>query len=243
MNDDSNKVFDVSKPSRVSPSNTSRPLIVGHRPTMADPMMRPGKPAYRPEEHQASVPSTSTKHPAPSSLISAVSHGLAAPPAVDEHHAPIDEHHSKVISVSESIRSEIAASESHLPATPEATNLPASTEIAVPQPAIVSTSSPTLDEPASNFINTATTPGGNSVSPEPGVKAPTPTPQAITPEVHHQSLPMGHSPVTSAGRLKHLILWLFVGVFLVGFAGYIAVDAGFINTSLKLPFHIFNRQS
>jgi hypothetical protein len=35
-----NRVFDVSKPSKVSPSATSRPVIVGHHPMMADPMMK-----------------------------------------------------------------------------------------------------------------------------------------------------------------------------------------------------------
>lgn len=36
---DENRVFDVSKPSKVSPSPTSRPVIVGHHP-MNDPMVR-----------------------------------------------------------------------------------------------------------------------------------------------------------------------------------------------------------
>lgn len=37
---DDDKVFDVSKPHKVSPSATSRPIIVGHHPMMADPMVR-----------------------------------------------------------------------------------------------------------------------------------------------------------------------------------------------------------
>jgi len=35
------KSFDINVPSRVNPSATSRPVIVGHRPIMTDPMMRP----------------------------------------------------------------------------------------------------------------------------------------------------------------------------------------------------------
>lgn len=38
MNEDS-KVFDVSKPDRVRPDTTSRPVIVGHRPMVQDPMV------------------------------------------------------------------------------------------------------------------------------------------------------------------------------------------------------------
>jgi hypothetical protein len=35
-----NRVFDVSKPNQVNPSATSRPIIVGHRPMMNDPMVK-----------------------------------------------------------------------------------------------------------------------------------------------------------------------------------------------------------
>ncbi len=34
------KQFDVSRPQQVGPSASSRPIIVGHRPTMSDPMLR-----------------------------------------------------------------------------------------------------------------------------------------------------------------------------------------------------------
>lgn len=37
---DEDRVFDVSRPGKSSPSATSKPIIVGHRPTMADPMVR-----------------------------------------------------------------------------------------------------------------------------------------------------------------------------------------------------------
>ena len=35
-----NRVFDVTKPSHVNPSATSKPVIVGHQPTMSDPMVK-----------------------------------------------------------------------------------------------------------------------------------------------------------------------------------------------------------
>ena len=34
-----NRVFDVAKPGHSSPSATSKPVIVGHQPTMSDPMV------------------------------------------------------------------------------------------------------------------------------------------------------------------------------------------------------------
>jgi hypothetical protein len=37
---DESRVFDVSKPSKVSPPATSKPVIVGHHPEMSDPMVK-----------------------------------------------------------------------------------------------------------------------------------------------------------------------------------------------------------
>jgi hypothetical protein len=37
--DENPKVFDVSKPHKITPSSSSRPIIVGHHPIMADPMV------------------------------------------------------------------------------------------------------------------------------------------------------------------------------------------------------------
>lgn len=41
---DENRVFDVTRPKDVSPSATSRPVIVGHQPRVSDPMVREEKP-------------------------------------------------------------------------------------------------------------------------------------------------------------------------------------------------------
>jgi hypothetical protein len=41
---DENRVFDVTKPKHVSPSATSKPVIVGHQPTVSDPMVRESEP-------------------------------------------------------------------------------------------------------------------------------------------------------------------------------------------------------
>jgi hypothetical protein len=52
------KSFDINAPSRFNPSANSRPVIVGHRPIMADPMMRPATPstpAAAPPTHVAKV--------------------------------------------------------------------------------------------------------------------------------------------------------------------------------------------
>lgn len=69
-------VFDVNKPDKVQPQPTSRPVIVGHHPTMPDPML-----AKRPLHHQPRPPAPS---PPPPPLID----GILRPP---EAHQPVDD--------------------------------------------------------------------------------------------------------------------------------------------------------
>jgi hypothetical protein len=238
MNDDFSKVFDVSKPSRTNPDSTSRPIIVGHRPSMPDPMMRP-------VPTRQSVPPATVPAPAgtPPVTVPPIIHGMAGIPSTGGQEAVFVEHHEpKVISVSDDVRSEIDASKPHLPPISESAPPATNTAPGPTGPAIVSTSPPRVDTPATGFISTATVSGGNIVSPVAGTATPAAAPQVVVPEVHHQSLPMGHAPSSGASRLKNLILWLFIIVFLAAFVGYLAVDAGFVSTSLKLPFHIFDRQ-
>ena len=50
------KVMDVAKPGRSAPTSTSKPIIVGHKPMMHDPMM--SKPAALPVLQADSIPVT-----------------------------------------------------------------------------------------------------------------------------------------------------------------------------------------
>ena len=236
MNDDFSKVFDVSKPSHTAPGSTSRPIIVGHRPTMPDPMMRP--PNAVPATKAAVEPAASQPQ---SAIVPPPKHPMTGPPPPKDQPVAINMHHeTKIVSVSDNIRSEIAAAEPHLPSLPEA-------EVSAPNPEaqnnIVSTSPQTVDMPPASFISTSTVPGGNIVPPPPATVSAAPAPAPVAPEVHHQSLPMGQEPAAGARRVRHFALWLFIVLFLAAFAGYLAIDAGFINTSVKLPFHIFDRQA
>lgn len=54
--DEFNKVFDVTKPDKVSPSASSKPVIVGHRPAINDPMVRDDSAASMPHENRSSIP-------------------------------------------------------------------------------------------------------------------------------------------------------------------------------------------
>lgn len=92
MPDNDDRVFDVSKPPRGTPSPTSRPIIVGHQPAMNDPMVRdandlpamPSEPkpipvqAHEDNVPQPAVPPLAAEHP--ESVMAA-----AEPPASTEY--------------------------------------------------------------------------------------------------------------------------------------------------------------
>ena len=59
MPEDNDRVFDISKPHKVSPSANSRPVIVGHHPIMNDPMVTEN----RPDEPEHSAGSTMSHKP------------------------------------------------------------------------------------------------------------------------------------------------------------------------------------
>lgn len=52
---DEPKVFDVKR-SKIVPPHTSKPVIVGHHPTMPDPMIQTPQPAAEPQPQTAAAP-------------------------------------------------------------------------------------------------------------------------------------------------------------------------------------------
>lgn len=199
---DYTKVFDVSRPSRISPDPTSRPVIVGHHPMMADPMV-----------NKAPI------HASPDI-------GLDATP-----------HHAKVIQVTNEARQHIAQAQ---PPSPEELAAQAAAEEIKIAPL------PLSSAPAQSAAQPMmpTPPAPQSIPALP-VQQPSPAPPTPAPEpdlTHIQHVPVSHMPVGSSGRLRSASLWLIVATFLVIFGLYLAVDAGFITTSINLPFHVFSRQ-
>lgn len=73
--------FDIKQPGRVQPQPTSRPVIVGHHPSMPDPML-----ARRPLQHQPRPPAPrpaaapQPQVPPPPPLVD----GILRPPELDE---------------------------------------------------------------------------------------------------------------------------------------------------------------
>ena len=240
--DDTPKVFDVSRPSRSNPDNTSRPIIVGHRPEMVDPMVhRPSRPTANAEiSAPPAVSSTAPTH-----------HGMLTTPNENSlDTASIPEHHqAKVISVSEDMKNHLTATDPTPtqpqpetpppaePSAPEPSPAPAPEEVSATIAPTEPTASPEASSPDMPASSTS------SIAPQANDAVTSSPQQPATAEVHHQSLPLGHAPITSTKRLKHMVLWLFVIVFLAVFLGYLAIDSGFISSSINLPFHIFGGQA
>jgi hypothetical protein len=202
---DYTKVFDVSRPSSTAPDPTSKPVIVGHHPMMADPMVR-------------------AAHVHPNADV-----GIETTP-----------HHSKVIQVTDEARQHIAQAQ---PPSSEELAAAAAAEAKtadIPLPPPMSSQSTSLAAPAPLAPATVQpqTPLPVQQTSVPPAPAPTPEPDLS----HIQHVPVSHMPVGSPGRLRSVALWLIVAVFLIIFGLYLAIDAGFINAGVSLPFHIFSRQ-
>jgi hypothetical protein len=90
MPENEERVFDVTKPQNVAPSSVSRPIIAGHRPVMADPMIRP---AERPQsanqaQSEGLTPPLQNDPPPPIGDISAIN--SEKPPTSPDTGIPIE---------------------------------------------------------------------------------------------------------------------------------------------------------
>jgi hypothetical protein len=89
---DEDRVFDVTKPKNVSPSASSRPIIVGHQPRVSDPMVKDqSAPATRIMVSSGTVDDKPPAAPDPVSNTSAPA--IIEPPVHDEPPAPAIPHY------------------------------------------------------------------------------------------------------------------------------------------------------
>jgi hypothetical protein len=232
--DEDTKVFDVARPSKAQPDSTSRPVIVGHRPQMSDPMVK--------EESKLPMPSASGT-PIRVAMADEEPHDVLAHPAEPtspsiEPETPKDfashyeeakehEHHE------EASHPEHQGYEqpSHEPAMPNA-----------PMPEQKEEISEENTE-ASNFTSL------NSLIPEAGED----------PESHEESAGDMHHPhhdsdwneapplpvTKGAGpkrRWPKVLGALLLLALIAAVTGFIAIDDGLVQSNVKLPFHIFNKQ-
>lgn len=221
MKHEPKKHFDVSKPRRHTPDPTSKPVIVGHHPTMPDPMIREeaakapkpisvvSKDADEPEPLTISQPDKPTIEPPKAPDLSDLSAPKDfSPPtiaATEPHPGPEPPVHSPI--------SHTAPGAVFTPSAAPAPHDGSSTTVpAMPQPL------PTPPAP---------------VQPLTAATAPAPPPTLAEPPAGEElHIPAGHSVVHHKPRI-----WVWVimaAIIVVWFYG--AVDA---LTDVKLPFEFF----
>lgn len=235
--DEDDKVFDVAKPSRAYPDASGRPVIVGHRPQAADPMVTEHKSA---DVQAPSAPPTPIRvamdDEDPEETIHPVHHDIPSdkekpselpdtfePEHTEEEHKPEEDH-------TPASEESLPPAPPEMPATFEPANMEESSEKEKSSehgPHFSSLSS--LIEPDNKDSD-------SKKSPEPAKAVP---PEGQSTDVPPLSIPKGAGP---RRRLPKLIGWLVLLLVIIFIAGYLAIDAGLVKSDIKLPFHIFNKQ-
>lgn len=210
------KVFDVG---HAKPASTSKPVIVGHRPVMPDPMMRPAAPRPTAVSSAGPQPPVGIKQPSqptPTGPVNPHSHTAKSIP-VSQAQA------QAILKATRPFDPQLATNPTALPPT-----VPAG-----PSPAAAATmpSQPVSTEPALAVALQA----------ELAQPPAEPVPQVINNPTGVHSLPVSHRPASS--NLKFSLIWIISIGLVILIAAYLFIDAGIIKSSIKLPFHIFNGQT
>lgn len=213
------KFFDVARPSQMNPSSTSRPVIVGHRPMMVDPMVRGG--ATSPSQPSNPLPAPNPAPPVHVAKVIDVS---------DEVKKELDLNMGSVAPASSTLAPAFASGLGEVKPQEEPSTTIAPDSVPAPQQQTQPNTQPEKNPEYSTNL---------AAPPQPVAPLPKTEPDLS----HLPHMPVSHMPATSSGKIKSFLLWSFVFVFLLGFGGYLAIDAGLVNSNIDLPFHIFNGQS
>jgi hypothetical protein len=214
-----NKVFDVAKPGRSAPAPTSRPIIVGQRSTGVDTMMKDSPPQPSP------APALSSTTPIHVSMADEEPVNVMARPsqpdipAINSGPGPVSE---------------------MPPHSPVGATIPPHELDETPQ-------SPDENAPGSNFTPLTTLIPNYDSKEDTGSYG-----------AHHvDNLPQNHDgdpgwreapplPVSKGAgpkrRWPKVFMWLLILMLIAGVGAYLAIDDGLVQSDVKLPFHIFNKQ-
>jgi hypothetical protein len=233
------KIFDVSKPSKVAPSPNSRPIIVGHHPIMADPMFRENsmdkgstKPNHTPihvsTDDEDSPNEETLAHPsepeAPSIGKEDIESALSAlvPKKAEEPKEEHEEHEHGHKQMDEQVinpshkEPEEEEHDEHREA--EEHDSDSSALGFTPLHSLIPNDE---DDEKPKDDGSSYMDGGDWQD---------------TPPLH---IPQGAGP---RRRLPKVLGWIVALVLLVIVAGYLAIDLGLVKSDANLPFHIFNKQ-
>ena len=170
-------------------------------------------------------------------MVRGAPNSVSSPAAINnsQEFNPPAGHTAKVVQISDEMKNELAAPTPEPPAA------------AIPNPApLVNPSA--IGEVPPNIAAQIETPKELPVAQNESTPAHTAPIAAQTlvpaPDLSHlPHIPVSHSSSNGPGKFKHMLLWLAVIAVLGSFAAFLVIDAGLAGSSIKLPFHIFSRQS
>lgn len=221
-------VFDVSRPGRATVSSTSKPVIVGHKPQVRDPL---------------TTGRTNDERP----LLSTRQKVDIRPTHEDE---PKEQETSGATPELAAIAAELAAQPEQQSPTPVPATVQLEPEGAVPEvhEDPKPPTAPVAEEAPARKVVEETGPSSAAIpasTPEPVMATPVPLSPELKREleaaVHDDAMaaPASHDVIVSGGHramsVWKVLMWLVTVVVLVVVIGDVLLDAGTITTSVSIP--------
>ena len=144
-------------------------------------------------------------------------------------------HTAKVVQISDAMKSELAS------AVPQSVPVAQTTPAPLTNPAAIGEVPPNIAAQISTPKELPIAPNESTPLHSASIAAQTLVPAQDLSHLPH--IPVSDNSVRGPGKLKHMLLWLVVVVVLGSFAAFLVIDAGLVGSNVKLPFHIFSRQT
>ena len=229
--DKNKKVMDVSKPSETKAGATSKPVIIGHKPLIGDPMVREDVPVSElsPTDHKEVAEQSTEK-----------TESETSPKKIT-----IEEHAEEAEAPEEEAKQEAQPKESGmLPDKEEEQAADSAQEVVIAKKAIKLKPSVEAEDKVGNAAAVNTVLGDAQ-----GVK------EAEVAELERQEaaeklaasgqyrVKLSGSSRHHGSKLRSIPMLVLLLLLVAGVLAYLAVDSGFIKSDINLPFHVFKQDA
>jgi hypothetical protein len=219
------KFFDVSRPGKTAPSNSSRPAIVGHRTIMKDPML-----------NRASNEADAAARDDPSAAkITKIKLTPSDEAVADAQKAEVNEKAAEPPKVVKSVETEQAESleRADKNQTPQvAHEVPVNASVATP----VKDETPVKHEAESTETDTAEMPADDKKLTDKKLEEEIAKQEALEMLVNDKTY---FAPIGEKKLRRSRQNWFILGVLVLAVSGYSVLDAQIIKNNINLPVHVF----
>lgn len=217
------KVFDVAKPGKSAPSTTTRPIILGHKPMIQDPMVNTS-------EASAEAPVSNTEQAVPVRGTKKIMPLSEKEP--DKKNAEANKADGKPAeepAANSDAKAEVAKAEDTLAPDSSAEEQPSSPNVEAPE-----TVPDTNEKAAVDALANQVTRRKDGELSEEEIKRAEAIQKLITDKTYYLKIGQAHR-----GRNNTLFIILFL-VVIVAAGLMLAVDAGIVQTNITLPFDLIS---